>query len=287
MAERPPLRGLPRRRLINRNVFLMRSDMGGNLLRRGRDMKKLIWAILLVILLVPSASMGGTLWINGIETSNSTTSDYSILSGTAESGDAALNFFGAGVTAVTDATACTDIEGDYLSIAAGVLNVSGVQPAITGTDTHVMFFDGANTPAGDAGMTYNKTTDLLSVGRIRGNISEIYQPTSDTLAAEELKGTLISNYEQGAVDNLQTLPTAAEGMSFVAICGTAQAANYFGFRADTNDKFYLNGVAGADNGIVKINAPVVGAIIYFFTFKTGAGVYDWIAITVYGTWVAA
>lgn len=34
---------------------------------------------------------------------------------------------------------------------------------ITGLDTRVMFFDGANNPAGDAGMTYNKTTDTLTV----------------------------------------------------------------------------------------------------------------------------
>lgn len=33
----------------------------------------------------------------------------------------------------------------------------------TGTDTHVMFFDGANTPSGDSGMTYDKTTAVLTV----------------------------------------------------------------------------------------------------------------------------
>lgn len=49
----------------------------------------------------------------------------------------------------------------------------GLQTAITGTDTHVMFFDGANTPAGEAGMTYNKATDALTtttfVGALTGN----------------------------------------------------------------------------------------------------------------------
>src|SRR3990167_7193405 len=39
--------------------------------------------------------------------------------------------------------------------------------SITGTDTHVLFFDGANNPAGEAGMTYNKTTDKLTLaGRL-------------------------------------------------------------------------------------------------------------------------
>ena len=43
---------------------------------------------------------------------------------TANAGDAALNFFGMGVSAVTDATTCTDIEGDHLSITTGILNVA-------------------------------------------------------------------------------------------------------------------------------------------------------------------
>lgn len=37
---------------------------------------------------------------------------------------------------------------------------------ITGANNQVMFFDGANTPAGDAGMTYNKTTDTLTVSNL-------------------------------------------------------------------------------------------------------------------------
>ena len=51
--------------------------------------------------------------------------------GDALTGDAALNFFGAGVTAVTDATACTDIEGTSLAIAGATLNVTGL---VIGTD---------------------------------------------------------------------------------------------------------------------------------------------------------
>ena len=38
--------------------------------------------------------------------------------------------------------------------------------SISGTDTQVLFFDGDNSPAGDAGMTYNKTTDTLTVGSV-------------------------------------------------------------------------------------------------------------------------
>lgn len=41
-----------------------------------------------------------------------------------------------------------------------------VSGSISGADTRVLFFDGANNPAGDAGMTYNKTTDSLTVAGV-------------------------------------------------------------------------------------------------------------------------
>ena len=46
---------------------------------------------------------------------------------TASAGDAAVDFFGAGVDAVTDATTCTDIEGTLLAITAGTLNATEAQ----------------------------------------------------------------------------------------------------------------------------------------------------------------
>lgn len=133
---------------------------------------------------------------------------------------------------------------------------------------------GASTPA--AG-----TFDLL-----KGSMDEIVQASSDTLEAAEVKGTIITNYGQGSSNNLQELPTAAEGMSFVAICGTAQAAHYFRFQADSSDKIYLDGTAGSDNGYISIAVPVVGAMIVFSTFQAGATAWDWAAVTISGSWVA-
>jgi hypothetical protein len=52
---------------------------------------------------------------------------------TASAGDAAVDFFGAGVDAVTDATTCTDIEGTGLSIAAGTLNWAAASTDLTDT----------------------------------------------------------------------------------------------------------------------------------------------------------
>lgn len=137
------------------------------------------------------------------------------------------------------------------------------------------------------GSTYEKVKATeLSDGEIRASIKEIIQATSDTLTPVELKGTIITNYGQGASNNLQILPTAVEGMSFIVMCGTAQGGNHFRFQADSSDKIYLDGVAGGDNGYVTIAAPVVGAMVQFFTFQTGFEVYDWAAVTIFGNWVA-
>ena len=171
---------------------------------------------------------------------------------------------------------------------AGVSELATDAETVTGTAT-----DRVTTPA-------NITAKMAAPGAIggttpaagtfttlSGSMDEIIQASSDTLTAAEVKGSIISNYGQGAADNLQGLPTAAEGMNFIGVCGTAQAANYFRFQAGATDKIYLNGVAGADNGSVSIAVPVVGASIVFYTFQTGAGVYDWGAITVSGLWIAA
>jgi hypothetical protein len=84
---------------------------------------------------------------------------------------------------LTDVTITSAAQGDILyrnatvwvNLAAGTsgkfLRTNGaaanpswetVTATITGADTRVLFFDGADTPAGDAGFTYNKTTDAVS-----------------------------------------------------------------------------------------------------------------------------
>ncbi len=71
-------------------------------------------------------------------------------------------------TKISDLTAATALAGtEELPVVQGGATVAATVAqvrAIPGTDTRVMFFDGANTPSGDAGLTFNKTTDTLSVG---------------------------------------------------------------------------------------------------------------------------
>lgn len=139
------------------------------------------------------------------------------------------------------------------------------------------------TRPGDIGGTTPANGNFLLV---TANFDEIIQATSDTLTAAELRGQQISNYGQGAVDNLQALPTAAEGMHARIMCGTVQGANYFRFQAGATDKIYWNGIAGSDNGYITIAAPAVNAWFDISSFKTGASTYDWEATVGFGNWAA-
>lgn len=55
---------------------------------------------------------------------------------------------------------------------------TGAGGTITVTDTHVLFGDGANNPAGDAGFTYNKTTDSATLAGDVTVATEVYDATN-------------------------------------------------------------------------------------------------------------
>lgn len=82
-----------------------------------------------------------------------------------------------------------------------------------------------------------------------------------------------------------TLPTAAKNQKFIAFVATT-TANKWKFTAGTNDKIYLDGVAGIDNGSVAIASPAVGNWIACRSFKSSASTYDWVCGTGDGVWVA-
>ena len=62
---------------------------------------------------------------------------------TASEGDAAVDFFGAGVTSVTDATTCTDIEGTGLSIGGTTLNWAAASTDLSDT-ANIAYLNAAN-----------------------------------------------------------------------------------------------------------------------------------------------
>lgn len=141
--------------------------------------------------------------------------------------------------------------------------------------TRLIYLDGTNVPK-DIDLT--ELLSLLPPVTVDGSVS-------GALSVADVTNTLITNYGQGAADVALTLPTAAAGMSFVAVVGTVQAGNTWKFTADTNDKIYLDGTGGTDNQSAIVT-PAVGDCITLFTFQTGEGAYDWIAKTVSGTWTA-
>lgn len=96
---------------------------------------------------------------------------------TASAGDAAVDFFGGGVDAVTDATTCTDIEGTLLSIAAGTLNCTEAQTlddvcdlgAIVSDDT-LIDLSAINMSDAAEGLILPQANDV-SAGTAEGQIS--------------------------------------------------------------------------------------------------------------------
>ena len=142
--------------------------------------------------------------------------------------------------------------------------------------------------------TWGDLASPLAIGEttpnsIRGKNIEIYKTASadSPLTVAQCAGTIVSNYGMTDADCVISLPTAALGLSFVAIL-PAVRARYFKFRADTNDKIYLSGTAGSDNGYVGVaSGYVTGVACSFFTFKASDGGYDWFAIPIFGTWIAS
>lgn len=122
---------------------------------------------------------------------------------------------------------------------------------------------------------------LLGLGSPR----EYIKPTSDWLAPDDFVTALFNNYGQAAADVVYFLPQAAADMRADIICGTAQAGNTLTVLAYSTDTIYLDGVAGSAGGTVYIT-PTVGAKISLASFKVGASLWAWAAITGSGIWTA-
>lgn len=75
--------------------------------------------------------------------------------------DGSKNIVSAAVATYPSLTELTYVKGVTSAIQT---QLNAKQGSITGSDTQVLFFDGANTPAGDAGFTFNKTTNIATLG---------------------------------------------------------------------------------------------------------------------------
>lgn len=140
---------------------------------------------------------------------------------------------------------------------------------VTGTDTHVTFFDGANNPAGDAGMTYDKTTDSLSVSGLVGagtlQSAIIQQGSTDTstlgvVGANSLAVTTTASIGGDATMLARTImdgPTVRMGQHLgtptVDVSSTGTNTYYFATNASYTLNFSGAAVAWQRLGIIRSN----------------------------------
>ena len=97
---------------------------------------------------------------------------YAVKFTNANTGASTININSLGAKALKKSVSTALASGDILAGQEFIIVYDGTNfqvigiagsATITGSDTQVTFFDGANNPAGDAGLVYNKTTDILTV----------------------------------------------------------------------------------------------------------------------------
>lgn len=147
---------------------------------------------------------------DGVILTTETTGNYAAgdaEAGNALSGDAAVNFFGAGVTAVTDATTCTDVEGTKLSITGSTLNVTETD-SVVGAITGIVKADGGgNISAAVADTDYLVTLekDLVTTAPVTGGTNDVF-PGADADITVALDFT--AAWDFGGATSLE-IPNAA------------------------------------------------------------------------------
>jgi hypothetical protein len=195
-----------------------------------------------------------------------------------------------GATANAKATGAeldTGTDDAKFSTAKALKDSHNVPSVVPGAAWKILRSDGTDWVSSD--LTAPPPFGTVTPNLVLGTNIEIYKTASagSPLTAAQVSGTIVSNYGMTDADCVISLPTAALGYSFVLIL-PAVRARYFKLRADTNDKFYLAGVAGSDNGYVGVaSGYVTGVACSFFTFKASDGNYDWFAIPIFGSWVAS
>lgn len=95
---------------------------------------------------------------------------------TASAGDAAVDFFGVGVDAVTDTTTCTDVEGTKLSITGTTLNCTETDDVVGAVSGIVKADGGGNISAATANTDYEPAlTDEASLYTTLSDVSKFWE----------------------------------------------------------------------------------------------------------------
>lgn len=194
---------------------------------------------------------------------------------------------GAGTSAITTATSGTDYApattgtsaqllanngsggfsnvtvGTNLTLSGGTLNASGTSPG--GSDTQVQFNDGGSF-GGDAGLTYNKTTNTLSTDIVVFSSGSASAP-SITATGDTNTGVFFP-----AADTIGVATAGSERMridtSGNLLIGTASAVTGSKLVVDTGDATIYGVRVGRGAGAVSTNTAVGASALV--TNSTGA-----------------
>ena len=115
--------------------------------------------------------------------------------------------------------------GSGLSLSAGTIIAAAGGAVAAGSDTQVQFNDGGTALGGDGGLTYNKTTDALTVGALVtvpkfSLTKEVVIPVTETTMSGNATLTAgTSNtyqfFDTNGSNRDVTLPTAATGLTYL------------------------------------------------------------------------
>jgi len=196
-----------------------------------------------------------TIGKGAVSVSGTNTGDNTV----ATSGDAAVDFFGAGVDAVTDATTCTDIEGTKLSITGGTLNCTETDSVVGAVSGIVKADGGGNISAAVAGTDYMaaaKLVDIVCSGTgLSGGADDVLPGTDAdvtiTLTPDTVAGAITAgsyNNDSIQADDIDTIN-----------CGTSCTWDAANDEIDVDDDFLKNdgdsGTGDYDFGGADLELP--------------------------------
>lgn len=104
------------------------------------------------------------------------------------------------------------------------------------------------------------------------------------LTRADCAGTVINNLGQAAETTL-VLPVAEAGLNVIFVISTPDVKLNLAPHQTTPEQIYLDGYTLAAGDKVSLDLPVLGNLISFFTFPTGALTYAWSASGA-GLWYA-
>ena len=185
----------------------------------------------------------------GALTGNSTTTT------TASAGDAAVDFFGAGVDAVTDATTCTDIEGTLLLITAGTLNV--VVNTADISDVSVTATEFAELQTMDS--TTISANQWITLGGIAETLTSAELDLLDGVTSPTGSGALV-------LATSPTLVTPVLGVASSTSLATSAAIPLL----LTNGQLVNIALTSQTVGATTLTIPDFASVVDEFTFKTKA-----------------